>query len=382
MNILDLLNIKRDSSVPIANQLCDQIRWLISTAELIEGEHLPPIRSAAEALGIHMHTVRSTYHLLEQRGLVSTRPGKGTVVLPYLPFTHQAIEPNRGSHLIGLLIPNLTPFYAEFLNGAEQAAKEEHCFIIVMKIGENQKLAEKYLDLLIAKNTDGVINASLGFSHEFQKKLDDGEIILPFPIVYADVPNLSHSAVQLDSAGAAYQGAVHLLEHGHSSIGLINAPQEWPLGNEIYKGFQEGLRARSGESSQLFIRTVTDFSIEAGYQAGMILINSVLKPTAVFAVSDSLAIGAMRAFKERGLQVPEDMAVVGYNDVEIASLVEPALTSVSAPAYELGTQSMGMLLQLISSRQKICEKKLLPTKLVIRRSCGCSSNGFVQWTQT
>ena len=371
MNILDVLHIIRDSSVPIANQLCDQIRWLISTGELKSGERLPPIRSAANAMGIHMHTVRSSYHLLEHRGLVSTRPGKGTVVLPYIPFTHQAVEPNRGSHLIGLLIPNLTPFYAEFLNGAEQAAKEEHCLIMVMKIGENPNLAEKYLDLLIAKNTDGVINASLGFTHEFQKKLDDGEIILPFPIVYADVPGLSHSAVQLDSAGAAYQAAVHLLEHGHNSIGLINAPQEWPLGNEIYKGFQEGLRARGGGAGQLFIRTVTDFSIEAGYQAGLMLVYSALKPTAVFAVSDTLAIGAMRAFKDRGLQVPEDMAVVGYNNMEIASLVEPPLTSVSAPAYELGTQSMGMLLQLIRTGQKKTESMTLSGKLVIRESCGC-----------
>jgi len=373
MNILDVLHIVRDSSMPIANQLCDQISWLISTGELKSGEHLPPIRSAANRLGIHMHTVRSSYHLLAQRELVSTRPGKGTVVLSYLPLTQKAVDQNPASHLIGILIPNLTPFYAEFLNGAEQAAKEDHYFIMVVKIGENPNMVEKYLDLLIAKNIDGVINSSLGFSHEFQKKLDDGEIILPFPIVYADVPSHSHSAVQLDSAGAAYQAAVHLLEHGHNSIGLINVPQEWPLGNEIYKGFQDGLRARGGEAGQLFIRTVTDLSLEAGYQAGLMLINSGLKPTAVFAVSDSLAIGAIRAFKDQGLKVPKDMAVMGYNDLEIASLVEPALTSVSAPACDLGTQSVNMLLRLIGTRQKICENITLPTQLVIRRSCGCSS---------
>ena len=373
MNILDVLHIVRDSSMPIANQLCDQISWLISTGELKSGEHLPPIRSAANRLGIHMHTVRSSYHLLAQRELVSIRPGKGTVVLSYLPLTQKAVDQNPASHLIGILIPNLTPFYAEFLNGAEQAAKEDHYFIMVVKIGENPNLVEKYLDLLIAKNIDGVINSSLGFSHEFQKKLDDGEIILPFPIVYADVPSHSHSAVQLDSAGAAYQAAVHLLEHGHNSIGLINVPQEWPLGNEIYKGFQDGLRARGGEAGQLFIRTVTDLSLEAGYQAGLMLINSGLKPTAVFAVSDSLAIGAIRAFKDQGLKVPKDMAVMGYNDLEIASLVEPALTSVSAPACDLGTQSVNMLLRLIGTRQKICENITLPTQLVIRRSCGCSS---------
>jgi DNA-binding LacI/PurR family transcriptional regulator len=319
-----------------------------------------------------LHTVRSAYHLLEQRGLVSTRPGEGTVVLDHTPFALKAIEPNRGSHLIGILIPNLTPFYAEFLNGAEQTAREEHFLITIIKIGNSPDLAEKYLELMIAKNMDGVIIASQSFSPQFQKKLNDAEIVLPFSIVYADVPGIAHSAVNLDSAGAAYQAAVHLLEHGHNSIGLINVPQEWPIGKEIYKGFQEGLRSRGEVANQVFIRTVTEFSFEAGYQSGLMLVNSVLKPTAIFAISDTVAAGAMRAFKDRGYKVPEDIAVIGYNDLEIASLVEPPLTSISAPIYDLGMKSMSMLLQLISSGQKKCENSILPTKLVIRRSCGCS----------
>jgi DNA-binding LacI/PurR family transcriptional regulator len=372
MNILDVLRIKRDSSDPIIHQICEQISWLISTGELKPGEHLPPIRPAADALGVHLHTVRGSYHLLEQKGLVSTTPGKGTVVLDYVPFALKAFESNRSSHLIGILFPDLTPFYAEFLNGAEQTARDEHFLITIMRMGDNPNLAEKYLELLIAKNIDGVIIASQSFSPQFQKKLDDGEIVIPFPIVYADVPNLSHSTVKLDSAGAAFQAAIHLIEHGHSSIGLINAPQESPHGKEIYDGFQEGLRARGGGTGQLFIRTVTEFSIEAGYQAGLILVNSALKPTAIFAVSDSLAIGAMRAFKDRGYKVPEDIAVVGYHDLEIASLVEPSLTTVSAPIHNLGMKSMNMLLQLVGSGQKKCENSILPTKLVIRRSCGCS----------
>jgi DNA-binding LacI/PurR family transcriptional regulator len=372
MNILDVLRIRRDSSEPIIHQIYEQISWLISTGELKPGERLPPIRPAADAIGVHMHTVRGSYHLLEQKGLVSTRPGEGTVVLDYAPFALKASESNRGSHLIGILLPDLTPFYAEFLNGAEQAARDKHFLISIIRIGDNPNLAEKYLELLIAKNSDGVIVASQSFSPIFQKKLDDGEIVNPFPIVYADVPNLSHSAVKLDSAGAAFQAAIHLHEHGHGSIGLINTPQESPHGKEMYDGFQEGLRARGGSASQLFIRTVNEFSIEAGYQAGLMLVNSALKPTAVFAVSDALAIGAMRAFKDRGYQVPEDIAVIGYHDLEIASLVEPPLSTVSAPIHDLGMKSMNMLLQLVGSGQKKCENIILPTKLVIRRSCGCS----------
>ncbi len=109
-------------------------------------------------------------------------------------------------------------------------------------------------------------------------------------------------------------------------------PQEWPVGNEIHNGFQQGLRATGTGASQVFVKTVTDFSQEAGYQAGLKLIASGLHPTAVFAASDTLAIGAMRAFKENGLRIPQDMAIIGYNDMGVAGMVDPPLTTVAAPA--------------------------------------------------
>ncbi len=371
MAILDLIRIKKESSLPVANQLCEQMGWLISTGEIKTGEQLPPIRTAAQALGVHMHTVRSAYHLLEKKELVTTRPGQGTIALPYQPFKLSHYEADLATHTIGVILPELTYFYSAFLDGVQETAQASHAMLMVLNAKKNPLAAEKYLDQLMTKNVDGVINASLGFSDEFQARLDQGQLKLPFPIVYADVPQLAHSTVQLDSAGVMFQAVTHLIQHGHEVIGLINEPQDWPIGEAMFSGFQEGLRAKGIPLDQVFIATVTDFHVQAGYQAGLKLVSSTLRPSAICAISDDLAIGAMRAFKDQGLRIPQDMAMVGYSDIEIASLVDPPLTTVSAPAYEMGVQAMGMLKEMIITKKDRMENVTLPTKLVIRRSCGC-----------
>jgi LacI family repressor for deo operon, udp, cdd, tsx, nupC, and nupG len=94
-------------------------------------------------------------------------------------------------------------------------------------------------------------------------------------------------------------------------------------------------------------------------------------PTAIFAVGDILAFGAMRAVKERGLRIPDDVALVGYNDVEMAAVVEPPLTTVAAPARDVGATAMHMLLRLVAGETVEQAQIVLPTQLVVRRSCGC-----------
>lgn len=373
MKILDLIHIHKESSLPIVNQICDQVSWLISTGEIKSGEKLPPIREAAQSLGVHMHTVRSAYHLLEKNGLVTTRPGQGTIVQTYVPFRVGTQTASPASHLVGILLPDITPFYTEFIRGVEEIAREANSLIMVIKVGENPIMAEKYLDLLLSKNVDGIINASLGFSDEFQHRLNEGSLKLPIPIAYADFPGLPHSTVCLDTAGAARQATIHLLQHGHESIALISSPQDWPIGSEILAGFEQGMHTTGADASQVFRTTITDYSQSAGYQAGLKLISAGLRPTALFAASDTLAIGAMRAFKENGLRIPQDMAIIGYNDIEMAAVVDPPLTTVAAPTFELGQQVMTKLNEMIQSQTRRFENILLPTRLVIRQSCGCNT---------
>jgi DNA-binding LacI/PurR family transcriptional regulator len=374
MNIFENIRINRGSSVSITDQLIQQITWLISTGKVNAKEQLPPIRTAAERLGVHMHTIRSAYHRLEQKGLVSSRPGRGTLVLDYLPFARTAYAPMGGAWKIGVILPGLDPIHAEILEGIEQVVSGENGSILLSIVGDDRLLAEKSLDHFLAQSVNGVINAALGFSAEFQKKLEKAEINLPFPVVYADVPTISESGIHMDAADAAVQSAVHLVEHGHNSIGLINVPQEWPLGEEIYRGFMEGLRIGSAGIGQVFIRTITRLNMEAGYEAAMRYSQSALKPSAIFAVSDKLAVGAILAFREQGFDIPRDIAIMAYNDSDLAAIVEPGLTSFKIPAVEVGLQAGQMMFQLIRTGKIHHEKIVLPVKLIRRQSCGCPSD--------
>ena len=119
------------------------------------------------------------------------------------------------------------------------------------------------------------------------------------------------------------------------------------------------------------ITEVPTFSLEAGQQAARRLLELPNPPTAIFGAADLLAIGAMQAIEERGLSVPEDIAVVGYNNIDLAAPVKPALTTVSAPGYEMGAAAMTMLMQLMAGHAPKRRRIKLPTKLVVRRSCGC-----------
>ena len=372
MQILEFIHLNRNSGVPLGSQLAEQLTWLIANNELPAGERLPPIRLAARELGIHMHTVRSAYQILEQKKLVTSRPGQGTIVLAYTPFQFDRSEWARPIRTIGVIIPNFTFFYADFIKGVEEIARKAHWMMLVTNAQDDPLLAEKQLDELTSKNIDGVINASLGFSKEFQKKLETEQLVLPFPLVFADTPAATHSAVRLDCMDGARQAVVHLIEHGHDSIGLINGPQSWPLGEEILSAFQAGLQSRGAPMvSQAFINSAASFSIEAGYQAASKLLQSNLRPSAIFAVSDALAIGAMAAIKTKDLRVPQDVAVIGYGNIDTAGFVDPPLTTVTSPAFELGIESMNMLQDMILTKKQKAESRILPTNLVVRRSCGC-----------
>ncbi len=134
-NLFQYLKVQRTSSVSISHQISQQLTWLISTGKIKAGDRLPPIRTAAQRLGIHMHTVRAAYHHLEEMGCVSSRPGAGTRVLPYQPLSHQAELPVSVGMHIGVILPELDAFHSQVLSGMEQALREDGFSMLLEIIG-------------------------------------------------------------------------------------------------------------------------------------------------------------------------------------------------------------------------------------------------------
>ena len=371
IRLLRFIRIDPDAALPLSAQLKQQITWLIASGELQEGDKLPPIRELAKQLGINMHTVRAAYRELAADGLVESRRGLGTAVLTY--DLRRLAKRARGlpSFSIGVLIPGLNPFYTPFIRAIEETARDARWLIFVCDFQDNPRLAQRYVHQLSAKQVDGLILTSTRSVLGEERGAKGAEIQGLPPVVYVDEPDAPEHVVLLDSEGAGYRATTHLIEHGHSRIGLISGPISWPNLRECYLGCRRALGSAGLDMDSELVVEVPAFTMEWGYRAAQRLLDKADAPSAIFGAADVLAIGAMQAIEARGQTIPDDVAVVGYNDIELAALVHPALTTVSAPAYEMGVQATTLLKQLHGGQSVKPGRITVDTPLVIRQSCGC-----------
>jgi DNA-binding LacI/PurR family transcriptional regulator len=373
-DVLHRIRVDPDAPLPMSAQVSQQLVWLIASGEVKVGDRLPPVRALAERLGINQHTVRAAYAALQAEGLVSMRQGRGTTVLAHDAQSLARVTPSTQTHTIGILIPGLNPFYLPFLEGIDEAARSAPWLFFVSYTRDSPVLPGRYVAQLIAKGVDGLILAAGGLEpQDWNSHSGSGNRSLP-PVVCVDMPTAPGHVVLLDSEGAAFRATEHLIAHGRRRIGMISGPVEADNLQPCYQGYKRALAAAGLAIDARLVAEVPHFHIEMGRQATERLLNLSRPPTAIFGAADVLAIGAMQAVKERGLRVPEDIAVAGYNDIGLAALVDPSLTTARAPAYEMGVTAMNTLQRLIAGESVEPQRVTLDTPLVIRCSCGCGKN--------
>jgi len=367
-SLLNHLQLDPQSGVPLISQLTEQLTWLIASGELKDGVQLPPMRQLAEEVGVHMHTVRQAYQRLEVDGLVSIRTRRGTVVLPYDPAAVAGRGAENPSYLIGIIMPSPASFYTPFIKTIQEKCRDLRYLPLFCYTFENPSLVESYYKQLTARQVDGFIFVSIGPA----SLVEDPQLLdlLP-PIVSVDVPDMPGYQVQLDSEGAANQLTRHLIDHGYRRIGLITPPLEWPNVMSFYQGYQKALMGIDAAPIPELVSQVEGFFSQHGQQGAEVLIGLDDLPDAILAASDSLALGALEAIHEQGFSVPEDIAIVGYNDIPAASLVTPGLTTAAVPAARMGELALEMLQELIAGRNPSQKSLTIPTELIIRQSCGC-----------
>ncbi len=359
------LSVDSHSPIPLVAQLHSQVAWLIARGELTEGEHLPPIRGLAEMLGINFNTVRAAYKQLEADGLVATRRGRGTTVLGYERGRHVASKPTTRSFTIGVIIPTHLEFYAPFLNALDSASTDPSLLFICVA-HQDQANGLRYLDQLVAKNVDGVIVAGAMVPPEINAGING----LP-PIVFADYPGAPGPSVLFDHEQGSALATAHLLEHGHRRIGFIAPPRQLPSAAPKYAGYERALTQAGVTIQADLIETATDFAVESGHRSALQLLTRNVPPTAIVAASDSLAIGTIRAARELAISIPDELALIGNDNIASASDTAPPLTTIVAPAAELGSRAIGMLEQLMAGEPLEHGSIVLDTHLVVRQSCGC-----------
>jgi DNA-binding LacI/PurR family transcriptional regulator len=257
-------------------------------------------------------------------------------------------------------------FLSNVVRGLTEVAQQRGFRLLLHPFEETGK-SEAYISLVLENRIDGLIVSGPRSDDEQLPKLRaDG-----FPVVLlGQLDGADMHFVDVDNIAAAHRAVSHLIQLGHTRIGLVtNAPLEYTASAHRWRGYRQALAEASLPYDESIVR-YGNFRAGSGYRAMEELLALPQPPTATFIASDEVATGALAALHERGLSVPQGMALVSFDDLPVARYLVPSLTTVHLPAYELGLQAADMLINLIQGEDVADRGVLLDTELIIRESCG------------
>ncbi len=271
------------------------------------------------------------------------------------------------SYTIGLILPDsANPFFAEVGRSIEIAAFEAGYSVILSNTENDVDKECIYIDVLIKKQIDGMIFVGTGEDIDAYKGLLD--LNIPVVAMDRDYPNLKMDVVISDNLQGGELATQHLIALGHRRIGCIAGPSKVNLSAQRVTGYIQSLK-QAGLAVDRNLIVSGDFHPGSGQAAAKKLLALPDPPTAIFACNDLMAIGVLRAGMELGRRIPQDLAVVGYDDIELASYTTPPLTTIQQPKKEMGITAFNYLLSRIQTRQSPPQRASLPVSLVERGSC-------------
>ncbi|TAM69394.1 MAG: LacI family transcriptional regulator [Microbacteriaceae bacterium] len=332
------------------------------------------IRDVAEAAGVSVATVsrvaNGSTNDYPVRPQTRERVLEAIARLGYRPNDNARRLLLKRSGLIGIVVPDISnPYYPEVARGIEDVANANGFKVMFCSTDRLPDRASAYIEALLLKRVDGLV--VVGGGGEIQ--LSESTVATyDTKVVFIGRPSPSFSTVRIDNVGAARDATEHLLRLGHSRIGFISADTSSTTVAERRRGYIEAISAAGMPVDEELIVN-GDFSEAVGYLAAQQLLGLLDPPTAIFAANDRMALGAMAAVADRGLSVPEDVALVGFDDVPMSGFLRPSLTTVSVAAQELGVRAMEVLVKEIDGTSRPGRRRVrVATRLVVRDSCGAS----------
>jgi LacI family transcriptional regulator len=335
------------------------------------GEMRATIRDVAREAGVSVATVS---RVLNDSGPVreETRRRIREIAqrMRYTPnLAAQSLTTARTSTL-GVLLPDLFgEFYSEVIRGIDQTAQQSGYHVLVSSSHNDRAEIEGSLRAMRGR-VDGLVVMSpdldaVSLSSNLPERL-------PVVLLNCEVDDLSYDSINIDNYGGAYSMTEHLTRMGHRRVGLIKGSERNLDARERARGYRQALED-AGVAVVAAYEVAGDFGDRSGYLAAEALLALDERPTAIFASNDSMAIGAISALREAGVSVPEDVAVVGFDDIPIARYLSPPLSTVRVSISQLGERATRKLLDAIARKnQHEKSQEVLPTELVVRGSCGAA----------
>jgi LacI family transcriptional regulator, galactose operon repressor len=276
----------------------------------------------------------------------------------------------RKTMVLGLIVPDVSnPFYAPIARGAESVARRAGYHVILCNSEGSLAYEGEYIADMLERRVDGLLVVPV--SDESRANLRQLERHgIPYTLIDRAVPGIDADVVQGDSVGGARVLIQHLVSLGHTRIAILGEAQSVSTARDRRRGYCEAL-ADAGTSPipELMVETTAD--LLGGYRGMLELLALEHRPTAVFAINNLVAAGAVKAIRERGLKVPDDIALVAFDDIEHEAALSPFLTVMPQPAESFGTIAAHLLLDRIlghapATRQVV----VLPSEMIVRESCG------------
>lgn len=283
----------------------------------------------------------------------------------------------RQTGIIGLLVKDISnPLYSRIALGVEQVCEQKKYNVIIGNTHKEWQREVAYVNILKQRRMDGLIlfplqkGVDLGHIHELKKDH------YPF-VLLAEVAGIDADVIRSDDEHGAFLATQHLIRQGRRTIAYIAGPASALASDRRRDGYQAALTGHDLLPKPQLVWP-GGWCVEDGYRAGMQMCRTPgFCPDGVLCYNDSVAVGFIRALQERNLRVPDDVAVIGFDDAGFGAFLETALTTVAQPAQEIGRRAAELLLQRISEKGGGAEvqKVYLPTRLIVRESCGALAKG-------
>lgn len=270
------------------------------------------------------------------------------------------------SRLLLTMVPDIgNPFYAQIVQGIDSVLQDNGYSLLLCETGGDANRERRYFDLLEARRADGAICLD---PDTVQQALHSQGIGFPWVACCEFDSSVAVPYVGIDNRLAALEATSYLISQGHTRIAFVNSDPRFMYARERLRGYADALMQAGIELNSDYCLEVDSLNFSAGRKAADMLMGLAKRPSAVFAVSDTLAIGVIRGLQVAGLRIPSDMAVMGFDDIALAEQTCPTLSTVSQPMRALGEQAAYLLLKQLDDPTTPVTGVVLPHRLVLRES--------------
>ncbi|BAB06960.1 catabolite control protein A [Halalkalibacterium halodurans] len=268
---------------------------------------------------------------------------------------------------VGVVIPDISSiFFAELARGIEDIATMYKYNIILCNSDQNKEKEIHLINTLLEKQVDGIVFMGGEITNEHAEEFKRAHV----PVVLAATLDAEKEipSVNIDYKQAAFDAVTYLIEKGHTSIGMVSGSLEDPVnGYQKYAGYREALEERGVAFDESMV-VIGDYTYDSGIDAMNVFTKLEKRPTAIFVATDEMALGVIHGAQDHGLNIPDDIEVIGFDNTRLATMVRPTLSTVVQPIYDIGAVSMRLLTKYMNKEEVSEHIVELPHRIEFRQS--------------